>query len=165
MVMPTFFRKHIIILVAGLVVLFAPMQAFADNHEGLILPDPSIEPADVVSIQMMALQNNDIVGDDLGLRQTWTFAHPDNKAVTGPYERFAKMLRNPAYEPMINHRNFEIIDQKEETGQVKFLIEMETPDNRLYRFVWVVKQVTKGDLVDCWMTSAVSAPMPAGEGS
>lgn len=165
MVMPTFFRKHIIILVAGLVVLFAPMQAFADNHEGLILPDPSIEPADVVSIQMMALQNNDIVGDDLGLRQTWTFAHPDNKAVTGPYERFAKMLRNPAYEPMINHRNFEIIDQKEESGQVRFLIEMETPDNRLYRFVWVVKQVTKGDLVDCWMTSAVSAPMPAGEGS
>jgi hypothetical protein len=75
------------------------------------------------------------------------------------------MLRNPSYAPIINHRNFEIIDKKEETDQVQFLIEMETPENQLYRFVWVVKMVTEGDEVDCWMTAAVSAPMPAGEAS
>jgi hypothetical protein len=42
---------------------------------------------------------------------------------------------------------------------------METPENQLYRFVWVVKMVTEGDEVGCWMTAAVSAPMPAGEAS
>ena len=163
-------KTHIRRYIAGMMMLVVmmvlmPVSAYADNHDGLIMPAPSIAPADVVSIQMMALQNNDIVGDDLGLRQTWVFAHPNNKAVTGPYDRFAQMLRNPSYAPIINHRNFEIIDKKEETDQVQFLIEMETPENQLYRFVWVVKMVTEGDEVGCWMTAAVSAPMPAGEAS
>jgi len=156
--------KHIMKWLAHIMLLM-PILALADNHEGLIMPTPSIDPIDVVTIQMIALQNNDSVGDDLGLRQTWVFAHPDNKAVTGPYNRFAKMLRNPTYQPMINHRNFNIIDQKAEDNQIQFLIEMEASDNQLYRFVWVVKKVVEGEYDDCWMTSAVSAPMPAGAGS
>ncbi|MBL6781761.1 MAG: DUF4864 domain-containing protein [Alphaproteobacteria bacterium] len=157
--------RHILAWIMTSMLLLMPISVSADQHDNLIMPDPSLQPADVVTIQMMALQNNDNISDDLGLRQTWVFAHPDNKAMTGPYDRFAKMLRNPTYLPMLNHRNFEIIDQRQEPGQVKFLIEMETPDNLLYRFVWVVKKVEDGDDIGNWMTSAVSAPMPAGEGS
>ncbi|HCP17729.1 MAG: hypothetical protein CBC12_03025 [Candidatus Puniceispirillum sp. TMED52] len=157
--------KHGLACLMAFMLMLMPISVLADQHDSLIMPDPSLQPEDVVTIQMMALQNNDNISDDLGLRQTWVFAHPDNKAVTGPYDRFAMMLRNPTYLPMINHRNFEIIDQRQEPGEVKFLIEMETPENLLYRFVWVVKKVEDGDEIGSWMTSAVSAPMQAGEGS
>ena len=149
------------VMMAGLTMMASAEEA----NPNLIMPNPEIAPAEVVEIQMMALQNNDRVEDDLGILQTWTFAHPDNKAVTGPYRRFAGMIKTPTYAPMINHLNHRILDQQQDNGQVEFLVEMESQDNKLYRFVWVVKQVTGGSLDKCWMTSAVSAPQPMGQGS
>ena len=54
--------------------------AYADD---LVRPDPSIAPAEVVAIQLMGLKNNDLVETDFGIRQTWSFAHPKNRKVTG----------------------------------------------------------------------------------
>jgi len=149
------------VMMAGLIIT----ASAEEDNSSLIMPDPEIAPAEVVAIQMMALQNNDRVEDDLGILQTWTFAHPDNKAVTGPYRRFASMIKTPTYAPMINHLNHRILDSQQDEGQFEFLVEMESQDNQLYRFVWVVKQVTGGSLDKCWMTSAVSAPQPVGQGS
>ncbi len=153
------------LMVAAMMASFVMTASAEEDNPNLIMPDPGIEPAEVVAIQMMALQNNDRVEDDLGILQTWTFAHPDNKAVTGPYRRFAGMIKTPTYAPMINHLNHRILDQQQDNGQVEFLVEMESQDNQLYRFVWVVKQVMGGSLDKCWMTSAVSAPQPMGQGS
>ena len=52
--------------------------ALADN---LVQPSPEIEPIDVVEIQLFALQSND--ENDIGIKQTWEFAHPRNKMATG----------------------------------------------------------------------------------
>jgi hypothetical protein len=151
---------------AAMIIIGLMATASAENaNPSLIMPNPDIAPAEVVAIQMMALQNNDRVEDDLGILQTWTFAHPDNKAVTGPYLRFAGMIKTPTYAPMINHLNHRIVQSQQGEGQVEFLVEMEDQENQLYRFVWVVKQVTGGNLDKCWMTAAVSAPLAVGQGS
>ena len=50
----------------------------------LVVPDPSIAPEEVVAIQMKALQFNDNPTPDFGIEQTWNFAHPRNRAMTGP---------------------------------------------------------------------------------
>ena len=43
-----------------------------------------------------------------GIQQTWAFAHPNNRAVTGPIERFAKMLKNKNYRYLLGHKEYKI---------------------------------------------------------
>ena len=81
----------------------APLWA-ADLRE----PDPALSPADVVAIQLNALQTNDTPETDAGIAQTWAFAHPDNKRVTGPLPRFAQMIKGPLYQILLGHRSHEI---------------------------------------------------------
>ncbi|MEC7485917.1 MAG: hypothetical protein VX570_04550, partial [Pseudomonadota bacterium] len=82
------------VLTILLVMLFAGGIARAAD---LVVPDPSIAPEEVVAIQMKALQFNDNPSPDFGIAQTWNFAHPRNRAMTGPLPRFANMLKGPAY--------------------------------------------------------------------
>ena len=50
----------------------------------LLKPNESILPSEVVKIQLTGLQKNDLNFKDSGIEQTWNFAHPNNKRVTGP---------------------------------------------------------------------------------
>ncbi|MEL0117133.1 MAG: hypothetical protein VW739_05415, partial [Pelagibacteraceae bacterium] len=70
-----------------------------------IYPDQNLEPLDVITIQLKALQNNDQPKTDSGIKQTWLFAHPKNKLATGPYPRFRIMLYDPHYQILLNHKS------------------------------------------------------------
>ena len=141
--------------------------AFADN---LVRPDPSIAPAEVVAIQLMSLKNNDLVEADFGIRQTWSFAHPQNRKITGPFPRFAMMLKGPGYDVLLNHKSHSIkTGSNTASGQTndvemwqQFDVLMETRRGEILYFSWVVQKVTSGQFKDCWMTVAVSPPQPAG---
>jgi hypothetical protein len=78
------------LLVAALLVLTASSWA-----EDIRTPDPALSPAEVVEIQLTALQANDAPQTDAGIAQIWVFAHPDNKRMTGPLPRFAQMIKGP----------------------------------------------------------------------
>ena len=141
--------------------------AFAGD---LVRPDPSIAPAEVVAIQLMGLKNNDLVETDFGIRQTWSFAHPKNRNVTGPFPRFSQMLKGPGYSVLLNHKSHEIRNSsgasKGETGNEtrrQFDVFMETANGDVMYFSWVVQKVATGQFKDCWMTVSVSAPRPAGQ--
>lgn len=129
------------------------------------MPSPQITPDEVVAIQLEALQRNDSPDADAGIRQTWAFAHPDNRQVTGPLNNFIAMIKKPAYAPLINHRRHTITRQNTATEWVQFKVLMEDEAGRVLAFAWVVKKVKSGIFKDCWMTSAVSAPVLAGQGS
>ena len=58
-------------------------------------PSKNLSAYDVVKIQLEALKNNN--KNDDGIKVTWLFAHPDNKKVTGPYERFRIMIYGQQY--------------------------------------------------------------------
>ena len=67
----------------------------------LLKPNSKIEPSEVVKIQLIGLQKNDLGYKDSGIEQTWNFAHPNNKKVTGPLDNFKRMIsdeRGNSYE-------------------------------------------------------------------
>ncbi len=66
-------------------------------------PGPVLTPRDVVKIQVEALRLNEELGNDQGIAIAFRFASPANREVTGPVDRFATLLRNPLYRPMLDH--------------------------------------------------------------
>ena len=69
----------------------------------LLKPNSNIKPDRVIEIQLSGLQNNDLIYKDSGIEQTWNFAHPNNKKVTGPLDKFKRMIKGDSYQMMINH--------------------------------------------------------------
>ncbi len=67
-------------------------------------PRPELGPGDVVWIQLDALRTNDKKGKDAGIAIVFRFASPSNRAVTGPLDHFAEIVKSPGYRPMIGHR-------------------------------------------------------------
>ena len=155
----------------GLSILMAGLFSVVSFADNLVRPDPSIAPAEVVAIQLMSLKNNDLVETDFGIRQTWNFAHPQNRKVTGPYPRFAMMLKGPGFDVLLNHKSHSIkTGSNTASGQTsdgamwqQFDVLMETRRGEILYFSWVVQKVTSGQFKDCWMTVAVSPPQPAGQ--
>ena len=120
-------------------------------------------PRDVVAIQLSALQNNDVPTPDAGIAQTFALAHPDNQRATGPLQRFAMMIRSPAYRPLIGHSSHTIEPLGSDARTARFSVIIETPDGKALNYYWELRRVTEGPAKGAWLTSAVSAPASAGQ--
>jgi hypothetical protein len=107
--------------------------------------------------------NNDKKFKDSGIEQTWNFAHPNNKKVTGPLDNFKRMIKGDAYQMMINHLSHTItkLGSGEKWAQFEVVI---LDKNKIYhKFNWQVEKYTEGEeLRDCWLTTMVSNPIPMG---
>ena len=65
----------------------------AYSYSELVNPNKNITPKEVVEIQLNSLKQNDLEYKDKGIEQTWNFAHPNNKRVTGPLGNFKRMIK------------------------------------------------------------------------
>ena len=127
----------------------------------LLKPTPEINPEEVVKIQLSSLMNNNEPYLNAGIEQTWEFAHPSNRAFTGPIQRFTQMMYAPSYAVMLDHKKHEIIEVKLDKNIAYFFIELTSIDGKMYGFRWTLEKVKdEGGFKDCWMTTAVSTPMP-----
>tara|TARA_Y100000590_G_scaffold439282_1_gene563127 strand:+ start:599 stop:1057 length:459 start_codon:yes stop_codon:yes gene_type:complete len=134
---------------------------YSTSNAELLKPKPNIKPIEVISIQLSALQNNNIPYDNAGIAQTWEFAHPFNREYTGPLDNFTSMMYSPSYIIMLNHQNHNIITVSEENDQAFFFIELTDKLGNEFGFQWTLKKVSiDGDYKNCWMTTGVSRPMP-----
>ena len=144
------------------VLLLLLMNISFSNAE-LLKPNNSISPKKVVSIQLTGLKDNDREYKDSGIEQTWNFAHPNNKRVTGPLDNFKRMIKSESYQMMINHLSHTIteIGSSDKWAQFEVII---LDKNKIYhKFNWQVEKYTlEGTLKDCWMTTMVSSPIPLG---
>ena len=154
--------RNLTILSVFLTFLFFSAPARAAE---MVYPNPDIAPAEVIAIQLNGLQYNDSPEIDAGIRQTWAFAHPRNRAITGPLQRFATMLKGPGYDMILYHASHQIVPANSGDGWRQFDVFMESGNGKLLQFAWIVEKVTEGQYKDCWMTVAVSAPRSAGQGS
>ena len=148
----------------ALLILCLCVRTTASTAE-LVYPNPDIAPAEVIAIQLNGLQHNDSPETDAGIRQTWAFAHPRNRAMTGPLQRFTTMLKGPGYDVMLNHASHEIVSANSGEGWRRFDVFMETENGEVMQLAWIVEKVTDGRYKNCWMTVAGSAPRLAGRGS
>ena len=134
---------------------------FATNvNADLIQPNKDLDPYDVVKIQLVALQNND--ENDQGIKQTWLFAHPDNKKVTGPYERFRIMIYGQQYRHLVNHSNHKIKLISNSPNTFVYRIEILTNKKKLFFYEWHVQKGNDKNCKKCWFTTAVSQPVDQG---
>jgi hypothetical protein len=148
---------------ASLVALALLVMAAPSWAADLMRPDPALSPAEVVAIQLDALQMNDTPEADAGIAQTWAFAHPDNKRVTGPLPRFAQMIKGPLYQILLGHRSHEVREVLATDDQVDFAVIVTSQTGEVVGYRWTVAKVADGENAGAWMTTSVSPPQPIGE--
>jgi len=134
------------------------------SNADLIKPRPTLKPLDVLLIQLNSLKNNNSPYTDAGIEQTWEFAHPNNKVMTGPLDKFKKMIHSENYEILISHENNEITILKETENLSVYKVFILSKDKKKYYYIWQVEKILlDGGLKNCWMTTSVSDPKYLGE--
>ena len=129
----------------------------------LIIPSSDIKPAEVVKIQLVGLQNNDSRFKDSGIEQTWNFAHPNNRKVTGPLDNFKRMLKGDSYQMMIDHLSHTITQLGSSDKWAQFEVVILDKNKIYHKFNWQVEKYTlEGAFKNCWLTTMVSNPIPLG---
>ncbi len=126
----------------------------------LINPNEKLKPYDVIKIQLEALKKNNV--EDEGIKQTWLFAHPNNKKVTGPYERFRIMIYGQQYQHLINHNSHKIKLLMNNSNKFIYKIEILDKNKQLFFYEWHVEKGSDKECKNCWFTSAVSRPVDQG---
>ena len=130
----------------------------------LIKPNSNLKPFDVLMIQLNSLKDNNKPYKDAGIEQTWEFAHPNNKKITGPLDKFKEMIYGENYKILISHENTEITILKEKEDISVFKVIVLTKNKEKYYYIWQVEKVLlEGELKNCWMTTSVSNPRYVGE--
>lgn len=118
-------------------------------------PHPDLAPDEVVRIQLEALRDGG--PDDAGIAVAFRFASPENRRVTGPLARFARMIRSGAYAPMLSFTDAVFAPLEEQGRQAIQDVTLVAPgvDPVRYRFILSRQDETGGPLDRCWMTDAV----------
>ena len=129
----------------------------------ILKPSSDINPKEVVKIQLTGLQKNDLNFKDSGIEQTWNFAHPNNKKVTGPLPNFKRMIKGNTYQMMLDHLSHTITELGSSDNWAQFEVIILDKDKIYHKFNWQVeKYLLDGSLKDCWLTTMVSNPIPLG---
>ena len=150
-------------LVLSLLLMSAPATAQSLFPE--VQPNPAYTPDEVVGIQMRALANNSSPFEGAGVELTFRFASPDNKAVTGPLEKFRTLFDNPAYGPMIDHATLEIGEGVIGDYQAMVPVIITTTDGTRAGYMFSLSRQGEGQYENCWMTDrVVRIRLPAASG-
>ena len=144
-------------------VFFIIFLSVTISKADLLEPNTNIKPYDVVKIQLTGLQNNNKLSDDFGIKQTWNFAHPNNKKYTGPLDKFTKMIKGDAYQMLIDHLEHTINPLGNSDKWAQFEVIILDKNKIFHKFSWQVEKYEgEGPLNDCWLTTMVSNPIPLG---
>ena len=134
------------------------------SNADLIKPNSNLKPFEVLMIQLNSLKDNNNPYKDAGIEQTWEFAHPNNKVMTGPLDKFKKMIYSENYKILISHENSEITILKETKDMSVYKVIVLSKNKKKYYYIWQVEKVLlEGNFKNCWMTTSVSNPKYLGE--
>ena len=144
-------------------ILILLLATISFSNAELLNPNSSIAPKEVVKIQLIGLQQNDLEYKDSGIEQTWNFAHPNNKKVTGPLNNFKRMIKGASYQMMIDHLSHTITEVGSSNKSAQFEVIILDKNKIYHKFNWQVEDFTaEGSLKDCCLTTMVSSPIPLG---
>lgn len=147
-------------LVAALACSAASGPALADVAVLDARPNAERGPDEVVQIVVDALHENAASEDDAGIATVFAFASPDNRAATGPLDRFESMIKG-SYSDMLDFREsrFGELERAQDTAmQVVWLMQ---PDGRETGYMFQLGRQAGGEYDGMWMTDGV---YPVGEG-
>jgi len=131
-------------------------------YADIIKPTKNLTAYDVIKIQLNALKKNNNPKNNSGIMQTWIFAHPENKKITGPYERFQKMILGEQYNILINHESHKIKLIMNLKNKHIYSVEIISSDKKMYFYEWHLEKSTTKKCNNCWFTTNVSPPTDKG---
>jgi len=118
-------------------------------------PNPNLSPADVVRIQLSALQHNDEPTPNAGIEIAFQFAAPTNRAITGPIDRFIKLVKNPLYAPMLNFVSAEVEEGECGEEEATLRVTVQAQLGEWVRYVFSLERQIEYPYSGCWMTAGV----------
>lgn len=118
-------------------------------------PSPELAPGVVVKIQVDALAHNAEMPEDGGIRIAFRFASPANRATTGPIEHFVRILKSPAYRPLLDHRTAKFGQAVVDGEQAAMGVTLTTRDGRRLVYLFFLSRQHAADCDGCWMTDSV----------
>ena len=121
-----------------------------------LTPRPELSPEQVVGYQVTALQHNDEPQSDAGIERAFRFASPANKQMTGPLEKFVRIVKSPVYSPMLNNRSSLIVGSQVQDDQAKIAVKVVAADGRQVIYLFALSKQADGEFINCWMTDAVA---------
>ena len=148
-----FARTLQLLLGAALLPLATAAFAASTPH-----PDPGLDPASVVRIQLKAMEHNDRPSPDAGLAVVFSFASPGNREQTGPLAHFSAMI-HASYGQLLNHRSARLNKTVVQGDQALQGVELVDQKGETARFVFVLSRQSEPPYAGCWMTDGV-LPQP-----
>jgi len=127
-------------------------------------PQPGLTPGEVIRTVVEALQNRNSPSPNAGIFTVYQFASPANRASTGPYGNFLRLVKVPGFDPLFSgHADSYgplIVTGDHAEQKVCFRV----AGGRVVWFLFVVtrqnSQQTRGRCTGCWMVDGV-VPVPA----
>jgi len=116
-------------------------------------PNCERPPGLVIHIQVSALRNNDPATDE-GINTTWQFASPSNRAVTGPYANFVRLIEEN-FQPLLNAETVRYGRLFRNNGTAFQNVVVTGPDGSIQSYRWSVQRQSGGQYDGCWMTASV----------
>ena len=121
-------------------------------------PSSALTPSDVVRLQLDALQNDDLLPENLGVRIAYRFASPGNKAAVGSHQDFLRLIKgNPAYHPMIGFERAELgtLAYSIFGDQVRQRVWLHRRGHITAIYCYVLSKQSDAPLKGCWIVDAV----------
>ena len=155
-------RFFIVSCYTGLFWIGSTLAAEPDALRSDLQPNPRLTPQEVVKVQLEALRNNDAL--DSGIEVTYRFASPTNKQSTGPFVRFAQMIKGPAYASMLNYLTARFDPIAVEGNAARQRVTLTTRSQGTVTYVFFLGKQKRAPHLDCWMTEAVLREPSAEDG-
>ncbi|GAA4426084.1 hypothetical protein GCM10023188_07770 [Pontibacter saemangeumensis] len=119
-----------------------------------IKPDKTLSPQQVVNIQLQALQQND--QSDSGVITVFNFSSPQNKLHIGPINHLRVLVRDPAYQPMLNFKSYKKGQLVVSDDSAYQLVVIEGRDGRQEVYMFILSKQRRGAYKGCWMTEGIA---------
>lgn len=117
-------------------------------------PHPDLSPQDVIKIQLDALQFNDLLENDSGIRLAFDYASPDNRRVIGPLKRFIHLVKEQVYSPMLSFNHAELDRLLIDHGYARQRVHVVQQD-ATQAYLFILSLQTSGRYTGCWMTESL----------
>ncbi len=144
-------RRPLLLLAALLAMLNASLVT---ARPAAIGPNPSLTPRQVVERQLAALKTVDQPFKDAGFATVFNFTSPENRAQSGPFPRFAQMIRS-GFGELINHKKSHLAATLQQGAEAAQPVEITSVSGRVTRYIFILRRQQQGEYKGCWMTDGV----------
>lgn len=149
----------------------ARAAAYAGGHPGSAAPtkatpDPRLAADEVVGIVLAALgqashRGGTEAADDQPIALAYAFASPANRAAVGTLERFAEMVRDDAYRPLLGHRQATRGVARVQGDRATQRVVVTAADGGRVAYTFTLARQLGGAYRGCWMTESVVREAPS----